>query len=133
MSPARDYYLPERRLVSQDDAAITERANVPRSRFTGSWTRKTAFDAGYLVPFLIDEILPGDHMTYDTTAYIRMATPLFPLFDNQTFIEDNPPMERVLAAGELAEDQQYLADIMIHRNAVRLLPAFGTPAILGRF
>jgi hypothetical protein len=81
--PAKDYYLPARRLVSQDDAAIIERANVPRSKFSGSWTRKTTFDAGYIVPFLLDEILPGDHMRYNVTAYIRMATPLFPLFDNQ--------------------------------------------------
>lgn len=81
--PARDYYLPSRRLVSQDDAAIIERPNVPRSKFTGSWTRKTTFDAGYLVPFMIDEVLPGDHMRYSATAYIRMATPLFPMFDNQ--------------------------------------------------
>lgn len=81
--PARDYYLPQRRLVSQEDASIIERPNIPRSRFNGSWTRKTAFDAGYLVPFLVDEILPGDHMRYSVTAYLRMATPLFPLFDNQ--------------------------------------------------
>lgn len=74
--------LPERRLVSQDDAAMTARPDVPRSRFHGSWTRKTAFDAGYLVPILVDEILPGDHMTYDVTAYVRMSTPLFPMFDN---------------------------------------------------
>lgn len=81
--PARDYYLPSRRLVSQDDAAIVQRATIPRSRFTGSWTRKMTFDAGYLYPFMLDEILPGDHMRYNATAYVRMATPLFPLFDNQ--------------------------------------------------
>lgn len=75
--------LPSRRLVSQDDASMIENANVPRSRFIGSWTRKTTFDAGYLVPFMLDEVLPGDHLSYNTTAYVRMATPLFPLFDNQ--------------------------------------------------
>lgn len=81
--PANNYYLPQRKLVSQDDAAIIERPNVPRSKFTGAWTRKMTFDAGYLVPFMVDEILPGDHMKYNATAYVRMATPLFPLFDNQ--------------------------------------------------
>ena len=79
----RGFDLPTRRLVNQDDAAIIARPDVPRSRFIGSWTRKTAFDAGYLVPFLCQEILPGDHMRYDITAYVRMATPLFPMFDNQ--------------------------------------------------
>lgn len=75
--------FPSRQLVSQDDAAITERPHIPRSRFIGSWTRKMAFDAAYLVPFLVDEVLPGDHLSYNVTAYVRMATPLFPLFDNQ--------------------------------------------------
>lgn len=81
--PKRDYYLPTRRLVSQDDTAIIQRPNVPRSRFQGSWTRKTTFDAGILIPFMLDEVLPGDHLSYNVTAYVRMATPLFPLFDNQ--------------------------------------------------
>lgn len=83
MSPARDYYLPDRNLVSQKDGEIVERATIPRSRFTNMWTRKTTFDAGYLIPFLIEEILPGDHMQYKVTSYIRMATPLFPIFDEQ--------------------------------------------------
>lgn len=77
------YKLPSRKLVSQQDSAMIKRPDVPRSRFTGSWTRKTTFDAGLLVPFLLDEILPGDHVKYDATAYVRMATPKFPMFDNQ--------------------------------------------------
>lgn len=75
--------MPGRRLISQDDAAMIENAAVPRSRFNNRWGLKTAFDAGLLVPILCEEILPGDHMTYDVTAYVRMATPLFPIFDNQ--------------------------------------------------
>lgn len=81
--PRESYYLPSRRLVSQEDSSIIKRPTIPRSKFIGHWTRKTAFDAGYLVPFLVDEILPGDHMRYNVTAYVRMSTPLFPIFDNQ--------------------------------------------------
>lgn len=81
--PAKDYYLPKRQLVSQNDSSIIESARVPRSKFTNAWTRKTTFDAGYLIPILIDEVLPGDHLSYRVTAYVRMATPLFPMFDNQ--------------------------------------------------
>lgn len=77
------YKLPQRQLVSQADSAQIENANVPRSRFQNTWSRKTAFDAGKLIPILVEEILPGDHMTYDVTAYVRMSTPLFPMFDNQ--------------------------------------------------
>lgn len=79
----KSYTLPTRQLVAQQDAAINEPPRVPRSRFLCAWTRKAAYNAGYLYPFLVDEILPGDHMKYDVTAYVRMATPLFPLFDNQ--------------------------------------------------
>lgn len=81
--PAYQYEFPKRQLLAQNDAAHIEPANIPRSTFINQWTRKTTFDAGYLVPFLLDEILPGDHMKYNITAYIRMATPLFPLFDEQ--------------------------------------------------
>lgn len=83
--PAHQYYLPGRRLVSQDDASIIKRADVPRSKFTNRWNRLTTFDAGILYPFLVDEILPGDHMRYNVTAYIRASTFLFPQFSNQRF------------------------------------------------
>lgn len=81
--PKREYYLPKRQLVSQDDGAMIQRPDVPRSRFVGTFSRLTTFGAGRLVPFLIEEILPGDHMRYDVRAYVRMATPLFPLFSQQ--------------------------------------------------
>lgn len=83
MSPQRDYYLPSRQLVSQQDAALIQRPDVPRAKFINRWTRKTTFDAGLLIPFLVDEILPGDHMRYNVTALVRMSTPLFPIFDEQ--------------------------------------------------
>lgn len=81
--PPYQYAFPNRNMMSQADSAHIESANIPRSTFLNQWSRKTTFDAGYLVPFLLDEILPGDHMEYNVTAYIRMATPLFPLFDQQ--------------------------------------------------
>jgi hypothetical protein len=77
------YQLPARKLASQQDSAIIQRPDVPRSKFVGSFTRKTTFNAGLLIPFLLDEVLPGDHLKYDCTAYVRMATPYFPMMDNQ--------------------------------------------------
>lgn len=79
----REYYFPERRLVSQEDQSVIQRPDVPRSKFMGSWSHKTTFNAGFLIPFLVDEVLPGDHLKYDVTAFVRMATPLFPLMDSQ--------------------------------------------------
>lgn len=72
-----------RHLVSQQDSAIVAQPHIPRSKFLNHWQRLTTFDAGYLVPFLVDDILPGDHVNYDVSAYIRMSTPLFPIFSNQ--------------------------------------------------
>lgn len=77
------YQLPARKLASQQDSAMIQRPDVPRSKFIGSFTRKTTFNAGLLIPFLLDEVLPGDHLKYDCTAYVRMATPYFPMMDNQ--------------------------------------------------
>lgn len=74
--------LPSRGLVSQASQSMIARADVPRSTFITPWLRKMTFDAGYLVPFLLDEVLPGDDMSYRVNAYVRMATPLFPLFSN---------------------------------------------------
>lgn len=80
---ADGYRLPMRDMVSQSAHAMIEAPDIPRSRFKGTWTRKTTFDAGLIVPFMVDEVLPGDMLKYDVTAYVRMATPLFPLMDQQ--------------------------------------------------
>jgi len=77
------YVLPQRNLVNQNDSSMIQRPDVPRSKFVGSWSRKTTFNASELIPFLIDEVLPGDHLKYNVTAYVRLATPLYPIFDNQ--------------------------------------------------
>lgn len=84
MTPQEGYYLPKRQLINTNESSLIERPNIPRGKFIGRWNRLTTFDEGILIPFLVDEVLPGDHMTYDITAYCRMATPLFPLFSNQT-------------------------------------------------
>lgn len=77
------FTLPSRRLVSQEDQSLVERADVPRSRFAGRYTRKTTFDPGYLVPIFCKEVLPGDHWRIRMQAFMRTATPLFPVYDTQ--------------------------------------------------
>lgn len=57
-------------------------ANIRRSRFNRSFTHKTTFNAGYLVPFLVDEVLPGDTFSVKSTVFARMATPIYPLMDD---------------------------------------------------
>ncbi|AXH77823.1 MAG: major capsid protein [Microviridae sp.] len=58
------------------------KAEIPRSTFDRSHGYKTTFDAGYLVPFFIDEALPGDTFNVRATALARLATPIFPIMDN---------------------------------------------------
>ncbi len=58
------------------------RADIPRSSFDRSHGFKATFDAGYLVPVLVDEALPGDTFTVRLTGFARMATPIFPVMDN---------------------------------------------------
>ena len=56
--------------------------NAPRSQFDRSRGYKTAFDAGNLIPFFFDEVLPGDTYNVKAAAFARMATPEFPIMDN---------------------------------------------------
>lgn len=57
-------------------------ANIPRSQFDRSHGFKTTFNSGYLVPVFVDEVLPGDTMNCQMTAFARLATPLLPFMDN---------------------------------------------------
>jgi len=57
-------------------------ATIPRSRFNRSHGHKTTFDAGKLIPFYVDEALPGDTFSLKAALFARMATPIVPLMDN---------------------------------------------------
>ena len=54
----------------------------PRSSFDRSYGVKTTFNSGYLIPFHVDEVLPGDTHNLHSTVLLRFATLLFPLMDN---------------------------------------------------
>lgn len=58
------------------------RAEIQRSSFNRSHGHKTTFDAGYLVPFFVDEVLPGDTFNCRATLFARLATPIVPFMDN---------------------------------------------------
>lgn len=53
-----------------------------RTRFNRDQTILTTFDAGKLIPFYVDEVLPGDTFNVDTSAIIRMTTPKYPVMDD---------------------------------------------------
>ena len=58
------------------------RADIPRSSFDRSHGLKTTFDADYLIPILVDDVIPGDTFNVNATFFARLATPLFPIMDN---------------------------------------------------
>ncbi|QCQ84799.1 major capsid protein [Blackfly microvirus SF02] len=58
------------------------KAQIERSSFDRSHGHKTTFNAGYLVPVFVDEVLPGDTFNLNMTVFCRLATPLHPIMDN---------------------------------------------------
>ena len=62
--------------------AATPRLDIPRSSFDRTHTVKTTFDTQYLVPVLVDEIVPGDTFNLRTQFFGRLSTPLYPTMDN---------------------------------------------------
>ncbi|AXH77587.1 MAG: major capsid protein [Microviridae sp.] len=58
------------------------KAEIPRSTFDRSHGHKTTFDSGVLIPFLVDEALPGDTFKCRVSALARLATPIVPIMDN---------------------------------------------------
>jgi hypothetical protein len=68
--------------ASAHNFAMVPAAEIPRSRFQMQKTLKTTFDAGYLVPIMCEEVLPGDTFNVSATLFGRLATPTFPVMDN---------------------------------------------------
>ena len=56
--------------------------HASRTRFNRDQTVLTTFDAGKLIPFFVDEVLPGDTFQVDTSAIVRMTTPKYPVMDD---------------------------------------------------
>lgn len=56
--------------------------HASRTKFNRDQTILTTFDSGKLIPFFVDEVLPGDTFQVDTTAIIRMSTPKYPVMDD---------------------------------------------------
>jgi len=56
--------------------------NMQRSVFDRSFTHKSTIDTGVLIPYLVQEILPGDSLTLKSNILARLATPIYPYMDN---------------------------------------------------
>jgi hypothetical protein len=74
--------MKSRKSVMKHSFSQVPQARIPRSTFDRSHGYKSTFDAGYLIPFFVDETLPGDTFSVNVSAFARMATPIFPIMDN---------------------------------------------------
>jgi hypothetical protein len=69
-------------MTSQQMFARAPGHRIPRASFNRSHGYKTTFDAGKLIPFFVDEVLPGDSFKLNANAFARLATPINPIMDN---------------------------------------------------
>lgn len=77
--PASIQNLPS--VMSHDFSKVPD-VQIERSKFKRDHAYKTTFDAGLLIPFYIDEVLPGDSHTVSAEIFGRLATPIKPFMDN---------------------------------------------------
>lgn len=58
-------------------------AEIPRSSFNRSHGLKTTFDADWLVPIFVDDVIPGDTYNLNAAHFCRVASPFIrPIMDN---------------------------------------------------
>lgn len=56
--------------------------DIQRSKFERNSDVKFSFNVGDLVPFYVDEVLPGDTFSIDTSKVVRMQPLVAPIMDN---------------------------------------------------
>lgn len=62
--------------------SMIPRVQIPRSEFSRNHQYKSTMNSGYLIPFYVDEALPGDTFTLDASVFTRLTTPIVPIMDN---------------------------------------------------
>lgn len=70
------------RNVESHFALNPTRIDMSRSTFDRSASVTTTFDAGDIVPFFCEEVLPGDTFNVSSSKVVRMQTLLTPIMDN---------------------------------------------------
>lgn len=70
--------------VINEHYALVPKSSVPRATFNRPHEFKFTASTGLLIPFLVDEVLPGDVHTGHVTIFARLADLVFPIMDNFT-------------------------------------------------
>lgn len=72
----------KQRSVTPHNFAMNPRAPVQRSSFPVRQGHKTTFDASYLIPIYLEEVMPGDMFSITLDVVARTAVPIVPIMDN---------------------------------------------------
>lgn len=67
---------------SESHFSAVPQINIPRSRFKRDYTHKTTFQAGKLIPFCVQEVLPGDTVSLTQKTLVRLTPSVHPTMDN---------------------------------------------------
>lgn len=68
---------------SQSNFAVNPtNIDMSRSRFDRPFSHKTTFNVGQIIPFYVDEVLPGDTFDVETSRVVRMQSLITPVMDN---------------------------------------------------
>ena len=71
------------RSVMEHSFSNVPRAEIQRSSFNRSHGMKATFDSDWLVPILVDDIIPGDTFNVNCSHFARVGSPfIHPLMDN---------------------------------------------------
>lgn len=62
--------------------SLLPKVDISRSRFDRSCSVKTSFNVGSVIPFYVDEVLPGDTFNVRTSKVVRMQSLITPVMDN---------------------------------------------------
>lgn len=67
---------------SDVDLRTLPKVDIQRSIFNKPFAHKTTFDVGEVVPFFLDEVLPGSTFNITTSVVARLQTLVAPIMDN---------------------------------------------------
>ena len=62
--------------------SLLPEAHIQRSVFDRSSSHKFTFNVGELIPFYVDEVLPGSTHQIRTSKMVRLQTPATPFMDD---------------------------------------------------
>ena len=69
-------------MPSQHDFTQAPQVSVQRSRFNRDSSVKLSFNVGDVIPYYVDEVLPGDTFSVRTSKVVRLQTLITPMMDN---------------------------------------------------